>query len=814
MPSPGAVRLSDAPLSAFRVVEFEPSVAVRVAGKWLAALGAEVVRIETPAGEPSSPVHRRDERTSARALYLDAGKQGAPFDRSSANQRAELRRRVASSDLLLAGASRASLVGLGLDLESLAEEHPGLVSVCVSPFGEGGPYAGLPATPLTVAALSGIMWHVGPPGRPPLVQWGEQPEQLGGLHAFGAALSGLYAASASGRGAHFDLSLQACGAAIVGHHTSRVSQGGDSGPRRAPRALWRLYPTADGWAGVSALGRNYARLAEAMALPELADASPFLDHHKRPEEEARLTALLEAWFASRTCEEVSALALRERIPLASVLTIDQVLHSQQLDERGFFTQPAGPSADAVRLPSRLWSSDGHGWRDAPARSVGEAPREARSPSGSARPRPDSNGGPGARGGGLLSGVRVLDLGQIWAGPYASMLLAEHGADVIRVESPTAWDPNRCAAPPPGVRDADWWNTCPYYHEYNHNKRSVGLDLRSTRGRELFGQLVACSDVVIENLRADTLDRLGVGYDWLREQRADVILVSMTGFGRTGPERELPGYGPMIEQLSGIAGLTGYPDGAPQMSIGYAYGDPVAAVGAASAALTALIQRQRTGTGQHIDLSQREVTTALIGEAFAARSISGRPLPREGNERRGCAPHGVYPCRGEDDWVAVAVTDDLEWEGLRAAMGDPEWSRDPALARGELRYARRAELDERIAEWTRGRTKLDVFERCRARRVPCGPVWKTPELLEDPQLRAQEFYEWTSHPAVGRWRSHGWVWRPAAGGACLRRPAPDFGGDNDEVLRELLGLGPSEIAQLEREGVIASKPLGLPELPPD
>lgn len=786
------------------MVELESCVASRFAAKWLAALGAEVFKLESP---------EEDGEADTRALYLDAGKKSVRLELAADGGDEQRRRLVAASDLLLAGVHRGALAGLGLDADALGEQPARFVSVCVSPFGDGGPYAELPATPLTLAALSGMLWFVGAPGRPPLAQWGGQPEYLGGLHAFGAALSGIHAARASGRGGHLDVALQASAAAVIGHHTGRVSQGGDSGMRREGRALWRLYRTSDGWAGVTALGRNYAQLAQAMQIPEIADASPFLDHHKRPDQEAQLTALLEAWFASRSCQDVSELALRERVPLASVLSIEQVANSQQLVERDFFTQAADPLTGTHRLPSRLWSSAGHTWRCERVPLLGAHTREARGLAASSTRRPSSP--PGAeRERGLLDGVRVLDLGQIWAGPYASMLLAEQGADVIRVESPTAWDPNRCATPAPGTRDADWWNTCPYYHEYNHNKRSIGLDLRSAEGRELFGRLVACSDVIIENLRVDVLDRLGIGYEWLRSQRADVILVSMTGFGRTGPERDLPGYGPMIELLSGIAGLTGYEDGAPQLAAGYAYGDPVAAVAAASAALSALIQRQQTGAGQHIDLAQREVTTALLGEAFLDWSTNGRSPEPRGNGRPGCAPHGVYPCRGDDEWVALAVTDDSEWQKLRAAMADPAWSRDPDLAQSARRYARRVEIDARIAEWTREKTKLDVFERCRARRVPCGPVWRPAELLDDPQLRAQRFYEWTSHAAAGRWRTHGWVWRPADAGPCVRRPAPNFGGDNVPVLRDLLGLGRAEIARLESEGVIARKPLGLPELPPD
>lgn len=801
-----------APLSRLRVVELEPGVAARFAGKWLAALGAEVFKVESSAGDSIRPASAPDGDVDARALYLDAGKKSAVFDLSLSAERAQLYDLVAASGLLLASAGPLALAGQGLALDALRAANPALVSVSISPFGESGPYVGLPATSLTLAALSGMMWHVGSPGRAPLSQWGDQPEHLGGLHAFGAVLVGLYAARASGRGQHFDISLHDCGAAVVGHHTARVSQSGDDGPRRGQRSLWRLYRTADGWAGVSGLARNYASLATAMGIPEIAKSSPFLDHHQRPEEEARLTALLEAWFASRTCENVSQLALRERVPLSSVLSIEQVASSQQLDERGFFSDSEHPGVGQLRLPSRLWCSEAHDWRCEPAPQRGAHTREVHEP-----PDPQTlRQAPGPkRPGGLLEGVRVLDLGQVWAGPYASMLLAEHGADVIRVESPTAWDPNRCAAPPPRGRDADWWNTCAYYHEYNHNKRSLGLNLRTPAGRDLFGRLVACSDIVIENLRADVLERLGVGYEWMRAKRAEVILVSMTAFGRSGPESVLPGYGPMIEQLSGLAGLTGYAeDSPPQLANGYAYGDPIAAIAAASAALSALIQRQQTGVGQHIDLSQREVTTALLGEAFGVWSMTGRQPQRDGNGRRGCAPHGVYPCRGEDEWVAIAVIDDPQWEGLCRAMDDPTWSRDSELANAPQRWARREELDERLAEWTSGQRKTQVFERCQAHGVPCGPVWKMPEVLSDPQLRARGFYEWTSHPAVGRWRSHGWVWRPAGAGPCLRRAAPNFGADNHDVLIELLGLDRAEIAELEREGVVARKPLGLPELPPD
>jgi crotonobetainyl-CoA:carnitine CoA-transferase CaiB-like acyl-CoA transferase len=412
----------------------------------------------------------------------------------------------------------------------------------------------------------------------------------------------------------------------------------------------------------------------------------------------------------------------------------------------------------------------------------------------------------------LDGVCVLDLGQVWAGPYAAMLLADQGADVIKIESPSRWDPNRCVVPPGPGHEKDWWNTGAYFQEYNRNKRSLALEIGHPRGREVLARLVRRADVVIENYRAGVLDRLGIGYGWLRAQRDDVILVSMAAFGQTGPDCDRPGYGPVMEELSGIASLTGWGDGRPQLAIGYAYGDPVAATAAAAASIAALLHRRRTGRGQHVDLAQFDVLVAMIGGAFAEWSLTGSEPQQQGNRRPGCAPHGTYPCAGIDEWVAIAVENDEQWRGLRRAMGEPEWARDSELDTAPARFARVNDLDERIAAWTRSQAKALVFERCIAEGVPAAPVHRTNhELLEDAQLRARGFYERVVHPAGGEWQMHGWEWRPADAGRCVRWPAPDFGADNDAILREV-GLSDDETAALAAEGVIGSTPIGVPALP--
>ncbi len=406
----------------------------------------------------------------------------------------------------------------------------------------------------------------------------------------------------------------------------------------------------------------------------------------------------------------------------------------------------------------------------------------------------------------LDGIRIADLTAMWAGPYATMVLADFGADVIKVEAPRAWDNLRTLIRPPLALGEHWWNSNAYFQEYNRNKRSLTLDLTNERGKELFGRLVAQSDVVIENFRADVMDRLGIGPDWLREQCEDIIVVGMASFGKTGPDASAMAYGPVVEQLSGLASLTGYGDGIP-FKTGVSYGDPVAGVAAAAAVVTALIQRRRTGRGQVIDLAQREPMTTLIGEAFMEWAMNGRLVPHRGNESESMAPHNAYACAGEDEWIAIAVRSDKEWTGLRSAMGDPEEARDDRFAAAASRPEHREDLDRIVGAWTATLSKQEAFERCHRHGVPAGPVWTVPELLGDPHLAERGYYEDAEHPEVGTWAMHGWLWRTAGAGPCILAPAPDLGSDNREILGGLLGVSAEEIDALEAIGVIGDTPIG-------
>ena len=404
----------------------------------------------------------------------------------------------------------------------------------------------------------------------------------------------------------------------------------------------------------------------------------------------------------------------------------------------------------------------------------------------------------------LDGVRILDLSKVWAGPYGTRLLGDMGAEVIKVEAPGAWDMLRSLTLL--GRDTERvYNKSAYFNHYNRNKYGCAIDFGHAKGHELALQLVAISDVVIENYRADVLERLDLTYDTMRSVNEAIILVSMPSHGSWGPDAHRVAYGTHVEQLAGLVSLSGYEDGPPQRSA-ISYGDPMAGTFAASAVIATLLQRRRTGRGQHIEVAQWEAFLPFVGEFFLEYSMTGREPQRRGNRHSSMAPHGVYPCEGDDSWVAIAVGADREFAALCEVIGLPELARDERFADVVSRYRNQSELDEIVAAWTKERTHRDAAEALQAAGVPAAPVLTIPELVDDPHLLARGFFEEVTHREAGTWTMDGPAWRLDRSPAHVRLPAPCFGEHNDFVLRDLLGLSDAEMAELEREGVVAREPL--------
>ena len=400
----------------------------------------------------------------------------------------------------------------------------------------------------------------------------------------------------------------------------------------------------------------------------------------------------------------------------------------------------------------------------------------------------------------LEGTRVVELGWAAAGPLVGTYLAQHGADVIHVESSTALDPFRSTYPP--FRDnVVGPDRAGMFAFYNAGKRGVTLDLKRPRAVELALRLVETADVVIESFPAGTLARRGLGHDVLRRVRSDLVILSSCNQGQTGPHAQHPGYGSQLTALAGFNELLGEPGRTPVILYG-PYIDYIAVGYGVIAILAALERRRRTGEGCVIDLSQYEAGLQFLAPALLEHAANGTVPTRDADHDRVAVPHGVYPTRGDDRWVALSVWNDDEWSRFRVALGDPEWSRDAGLATRAGRREREAELDANIAAWTRTRTREEIVATLRARDLRAAAVESVGELFDDEQLAHRGVWRRAAHAGLGE---VGLMAPPFGLSQTPARPdraGPTLGEHNEAVFKGLLGLSADEYASLAADGVFA------------
>lgn len=398
----------------------------------------------------------------------------------------------------------------------------------------------------------------------------------------------------------------------------------------------------------------------------------------------------------------------------------------------------------------------------------------------------------------LGNVRAVEFGGFAAGPCVGKHLADHGAEVIRVESRRALDGFRTNYPPfkdnrPGIERAG------VFAMTNDNKLSVTLNLKSEGGVRLARRLVATADVVIENFTPGVMERLGLGYETLRADNRALVMLGTCNQGRTGPRAQQPGFGTHLTALSGFIEMTGWPDRDPSLLFG-PYIDYIAVGYGACAVLAALDGARNTGEGCYVDLSQYEAGVQFIMPALLAYFADGIIAERVGNRHPTAAPHGVYPCRGDDRWVALSVHDDEEWDRLRLTLGDPPWASAPELNRAAGRKAKERELDRRVAAWTSGLTRDEAVARLRAVEVHAAPVNDMADLFSDPMLHEHGVWRPLAHPELGAHHAEGPPYVLSGTPAEIHSPAPLLGEHTRRVLDELLGLSSEEFQELEAEHV--------------
>ena len=410
--------------------------------------------------------------------------------------------------------------------------------------------------------------------------------------------------------------------------------------------------------------------------------------------------------------------------------------------------------------------------------------------------------------GALVGVRIVEMGQLIAIPWAMKMLADMGAQVIRLESCQRLESYRSDSVYENNVGGEFWNRGANFYEQNRNKLGITLDLGQQEGLSILRELVAVSDVFAENFTPRVIKNFRLEYDDLRQIRPDIIMVSSTGYGYTGPWSDFGATGPATEGASGLAYMTGYEGGPPAMPE-IPYTDYTAAEHTVYAVMTALMHRLRTGQGQFIDVSQTQTASATVPEALMDFSVNGRIQPRMGNEHPAMAPHGCYPCEGDDRWIAIAVGDESRWHALCRVLGRPQWAKEGRFVDGLGRWRHRKELDGLVGEATREWDAHELMRQLQASGVPAGAVLDSKDLLFDPHLKDRGFYEVVPHhpstnipplPYASR------PWKLLATPGVTGKAAPLMGEDNRLVLCGLLGRTEEELADLEVRGVIGYAPV--------
>jgi crotonobetainyl-CoA:carnitine CoA-transferase CaiB-like acyl-CoA transferase len=783
-------------LTGIRVVELAGSVAGEYCGKLLADFGADVIKIEAPGcGSPTramAPILGDDvgRENSALFAYLNTNKQSVVLDGTAAERLDEI---IGTADAVLDdGTSWTSWCRAG------AERHPGVVFCSITPFGQLADAEFSNAKSINVFHASGWGFHTpshADPADPPLQGPGRfLADYEAGLEAALCVASSLFKRLHTSQGDVIDVSQHAVlvsrSDCIVGRFiTGEVPADGERSDfdQQGPASFFAcadgfvyLYMTSRAhWLGVKAL------LEHPRWLDDFDD--DWLEFSVTQEKVAAFQQGFAAWVKGLAKEAAAEQSQRLGVPLVPVNNAPDLHHSAQYRHRGFFQDVHHPVLGTAAYPTVPYSLSA-----SPAEITSAAPALGQHTmlvlgrldtprvvpvvkSAQLKPAKNLRGGP-------LQGVRVVELTKVWAGPYAGKLLALLGAEVIKVE--TASHPEEMRAY--GGTDI---NHAPFFLSINPEILSVDLDIKSPKGMTRLRELIARSDIVINNLRPGAMERQGLGYEQLTEIKPDIISVSIKMWGNDGPLGHQTGYAPCFAALAGLASLVGYPGG-PPLGASMRYGDSTVGAAAAYAAMVALLHRELSGEGQFVDVSAVETLSTMIGDCLLEQSLTGKSLGPSGNNHPDMCPHGCYPC-ADGSWISLAVADDAEWRRLCDVLDAATLSADPRYgALGERRNHVEV-LDADLAALTRNHDAEQLAHRLRAAGVPATKSATSVDVIGDQRLWDRELYRFVTDHREGQRPILGPSWRMARAAARIERGAPDLGEDNDylyQVLREPLRAG--------------------------
>jgi crotonobetainyl-CoA:carnitine CoA-transferase CaiB-like acyl-CoA transferase len=758
--------------------------------KLLADLGATVIKIESPEGDPS--------RTDLSFTYCNTNKLGMVLDLETPEGKRSFCNLIQRSDILVENWDTGRLKTLQLSYQRLRRMNPGLIHISITGFGRSGPKQAYSSRDAVAAAFGGQMFITGTHSGPPANLAGRQTGYVASLFGANAALLGLRKRKLSGKGCSMDISIQEAVASTLDPVMIDYFDNGRIGGRYGNRARndsFTVFPCKDGHI-LATIHRNWEPLLELMdaegKAKDLMEAK-WQQASYREKRHDRIVKAIGEWTQAHTKWDLFELAQTLQFPWAPIASPREVLKSPQLQARRFFIYPAMPEKPRIPVPGLPYKFSGFSPSPPkPAPLLGEHTQEIlrNLNVGDSQSRTTQEIFPRAsiKAGNILKGIRILDLTRMLSGPYATRILGDFGAEIIKVQSSlTAHGAER--------------NDTPYFRAWNRNKRSLSLNLSRPEARDLFLELTAISDIVVDNFSPRVLDNWGLTYERLKKAKPNLIMAGISAMGQTGPWRNFVGYAPTFHALSGLLFASSHAANDP-IDIGNAFGDVIAGLYAALAILASIEHRDATGEGQYIDLSAYEALCTLLGPALMeeasactqrARNSSCDDVPE--------ALTGCYPCKGPDRWCVLDIADEEQWHAFCKVSGIPELRRR-RFSSFASRKTHRTQLDALISQWTSRHRAETIVRRLHEAGVPAGMAQNARDLAKDSHLAARSFFISLSSPEFGTCnsdRSALWPWQEEHS---RWKPAPQLGADNRYVLSNLLGYSEIQFQSFIQSGILA------------
>ena len=797
------------PLTGIRVIDLAVDRG-ELCGRLLSDLGADVIKVEPPEGSPSRSLPPLDPLTPEHSLFFtmrNCGKRSVVIDPGDAASMASFESLLASADVLIGSAEPGAATGVGapgLEAEAIAARHRHLVVASVTAYGRTGPYAGRDVPGSVVDATSGMCWKAGLPEREPLMPPGNISGDVAGLMAAFAIVCALIQRHGHGAGQLIDLSANEAAAQITDWSLSNSSKAMVEGVdpteiRAGPGPVYTILAAADGFVRLVVLSpRQWHAIRAWLGEPDYLQDPEYDGFIARfMIADAVLNPLYEELFSTMTMEEVAEEAQRRGIVATPILKPGDVITNEHFEARKTFDRVPLSTGGLMSLPSGWMEIDGErvGPTGRPPQ-VGEHTDEVLA---SLRdgPRPDWPEVPAFAPEPTLplAGIRVADFGHGGVGVEISRMLAEYGADVIKIESRTY---------PDFIRVVLGGEMSPSFASSSRSKRGLGINAKTTEGRRLLLDLAAAAggaarfDVVVENGSTGVMDDLGLGYGDFSAANPDVVMVSSQLMGSSGPWSAWRGYGPNTQVTGGMTHLWDYPDADRPSGSQSIFPDHWAGRMGALAAVAAVLGRRRgvMEAGCHAEVCQVEQVVGVMGDLLARESLQAGSVSPQGNRRDHGAPWGFFGCDGEDQWVAICCRTDAEWVALAALIGVD----DPTLASVDARREREDELEQAVSAWTGTMSKHSVTEACLAAGVPAGPMLTSGEQLQDPHLAARGYLVELDQPPIGVMTFEGPAFTATGMAGADIRPAPGLGEHTREIIAEM-GLDEAAVGDLIARGIL-------------